>query len=130
MTSDLQPLPHGWRKANGGFETLGLGGKSVQVVAHPTSSPAKAVEGMVFEKGDKERGWLQSLGWDQAPHNLVLLHAREKVREALSNDKVPRRVQQQGQIVRGMVQRAKQKVKGRANDQDFKIQYAKVCKEV
>ena len=61
----------------------------MRVVARPTSSPAKAVGGMVFEKGDKGPGWLQSFGWDAAPHNLVLLHAREKVREALSNDKVP-----------------------------------------
>ena len=85
---------------------------------------------MVFEKGDKGPGWLQSLGWDAPPPNLALLHARGKVREALSNDKVPRHVQEQGQIVRGMVQRAKQKGKGRANDRDLKIQYAKVCKEV
>ena len=93
----------------------------MRVVARPSSSPAKAVGGMVFEKEDKGHVWLQSLGWDQGPHNLVLLHAREKVREALSNDKVPRHVQKRGQVVRGMVQRAKQKGKGRANDQDLKI---------
>ena len=130
MTSDVQPLPHGWREANGGFETLGQGGKSVRVIARPAGNPTKAVGGMVFEKGDNGPGWLKSLGWDAAPHNLVLLHAREKVREALSNNKVPRRVQQQGQIVRGIVQRAKQKGKGRASDQDLKIRYATVCKEV
>ena len=67
MTYDLQSLPHGWREANGGFETLGHGGKSVRVVARPTSSPAKAVGGTVFEKGDKGPSWLQSLGWDAAP---------------------------------------------------------------
>ena len=51
-------------------------------------------------------------------------------REALGNDKVPRRVQQQGQIVRWIVQGAKQKGKGRASDRDLKIQCAKVSKEV
>ena len=130
MTSDLQPLPHGWREANGGLETTGHGGELAGVIARPTTTLAKAVGGMVFEKGDNGHGWLQPLGRDGVPHNLNLLHAREKVREALSNDKVPRRVQQQGQIVRGIVQRAKHKAKARASDQDLKIQYAKVCKEV
>ena len=102
----------------------------MRVVARPASSPAKAVEGMVFEQGTRGLAGCSPSAGTKAPTTWFCSTPGKKVREALSNAKVPRRVQQQGQIVRGMVQRAKQKGKGRANDQDLKIQYAKVCKEV